>query len=303
MASQLKRRSRQGKSKAWAGYLFSFFLGVLFAVGGYLFLAHQKVLSPIPPSAKRSLSERPAPKPLPDSGIGRREARHREEEVAPSHKVAIVIDDLGGEKDRFQDLLDLKEPVTFSILPFTPLAQTTAQRAFQRGREVILHLPMEPHGYPRINPGKGVLLHSMGEEELLRQLARDIDAVPYVKGASNHMGSLLTEDSGRMKIILAELKRRGLFFLDSRTTPESVGFQVAKTLGMKTAEKTLFLDHLHEENHIREKIEELIQVSLTRGQAIGIGHPYPSTIHALHEMLPGLRERGIEVVPLSELME
>ena len=301
MARTVKSRSRSGKS-AWAGYFFSFLLGVLFAAGGYLFLTHQKVLSPISPPPKRSLSERP-PSKEPSEAVKRKEVYQRGRIAAPSSRVAIVIDDLGGQNGFFRDLLDLNVPVTFSILPFTPLARNIAQQAFRKDREVILHLPMEPRGYPQVNPGEGALLYAMRKEELLHQLARDIGAVPHATGVSNHMGSMLMEDPGRMKIILTELKRRGLFFLDSRTTPQTTGFQVARALGMKAAEKTLFLDHSQEENHVREKMEELADISLSRGKAIGIGHPHPSTIHALKEMLPGLQERGIEIVPLSALME
>ena len=190
MARTSKRRSGSEKSRVWAGYFFSFLLGVLFTAGGYLFLTHQKVLSPISPSPKRSLSERPASKEFPEPSK-KKEVQHRQQIAGQAHRVAIVIDDLGGDNDLFQNLLDLNVPVTFSILPFTPFARSTAQKAFQKGREIILHLPMEPRGYPQVNPGKGALLHSMNKEELLRQLARDIAAVPHARGVSNHMGSRL----------------------------------------------------------------------------------------------------------------
>src|SRR4030042_837213 len=128
-------------------------------------------------------------------------------------KVAIVIDDLGGENSLSQQLLNLNLPLTFSILPFTPYSKKFAQEAHQRGREVILHLPMEPHDYPEVKPGKGALLQEMDEETLLRQLSKNIEAVPYIKGVSNHMGSRLMEDPEKMRILFSELKRRGLFFL------------------------------------------------------------------------------------------
>jgi polysaccharide deacetylase 2 family uncharacterized protein YibQ len=302
MTRTSKGRPGSGRS-VWAGYFFSFLLGVLFAVGGYLVLTHRKVLPPVPPSPERSTPERPAPQKFPDVAVKKKEARSSREVAGQPRKVAIVIDDLGGDKDLFRDLLDLNVPVTFSILPFTPFARNVAQQAFGRGREVILHLPMEPRGYPRVNPGEGALLYGMNRGELLRQLARDIEAVPHARGVSNHMGSRLMEDPDKMKIILADLKKRGLFFLDSRTTPQTVGFRVARSLGMKAAEKTLFLDHSQEENHVREKMDELGAIALSRGRAIGIGHPHPSTILALKEMLPELQARGIEIVPLSALAD
>lgn len=218
-------------------------------------------------------------------------------------KVAIVIDDLGGETSISQELLRWDLPVTFSILPFTPHAKALALEAQRKGKEIILHLPMEPHEYPKIKPGEGVLLQEMNDEELLHQLSKDIEAVPYIKGVSNHMGSRLMEDPEKMKIILSELKRRDLFFLDSRTTPKTVGLQTAKSLGLKAHERTLFLDHSQNENYVRQQLEKLIQLSLSNGEAIGIGHPHPSTIKSLKEMIPKIQEKGIEIVPLSSLME
>src|SRR4030043_318574 len=103
-------------------------------------------------------------------------------------KIAIVIDDLGGENKISQELLRWDLPITFSILPFTPYSKTLAGEAHRRGKEVILHLPMEPRGYPQIRPGEGVLLEEMDEAKLLRQLSKDIEAVPHIKGGSNNMG-------------------------------------------------------------------------------------------------------------------
>jgi polysaccharide deacetylase 2 family uncharacterized protein YibQ len=218
-------------------------------------------------------------------------------------KIAIVIDDLGGENHISQELLHWDLPLTFSILPFTPYSKTLASEAHQKGREVILHLPMEPRGYPEIKPGEGVLLEEMDEEKLLRQLSKDIEAVPYIKGVSNHMGSRLMEDPEKVKIILSELRRRGLFFLDSRTTPQTVGLQTAESIGLKAMERTLFLDHSSNEADVKHQLERLIEISLSTGKAIGIGHPHPSTIKSLKEMIPKIQEKGIDIVPLSAVME
>jgi hypothetical protein len=303
MASSSRRRSGPRRSKAWTGYLFSFLLGVFLTAGIFLYLSPQKVFSPKSVPPKQSVIDKTVPQPLPDANIPKKEARLREPAVDLIPRVAIVIDDLGGDKHVSQELLNMNASLTFSILPFTPYAKSIAEKAHQRGREVILHLPMEPHGYPKANPGEGALFHAMNEEKLLRQLSRDIEAIPHVKGVSNHMGSRLMEDPVKMKIILSDLRRRGLFFLDSRTTPETVGFKVARSLGMRAAEKTLFLDHSQDEKDIKEKIEDLIHFSLSSGKAIGIGHPYPSTIKSLKEMLPRIQEKGIKIVPLSALTE
>jgi polysaccharide deacetylase 2 family uncharacterized protein YibQ len=218
-------------------------------------------------------------------------------------RIAIVIDDLGGEEPIGKELLQWDLPLTFSILPFTPYAKSLAFEAQRKGKETILHLPMEPHGYPKVKPGEGVLLQKMDEEGLLQQLSKDIEAIPYIKGVSNHMGSRLTEDPVKMRVILSELKRRELFFLDSRTTPQTVGLQIAKSLGLKATERNLFIDHSSNEADIKQKLDELVQLSLSQGKAIGIGHPYPSTIKCLKERIPEMKEKGIDIVPLSSMME
>jgi len=218
-------------------------------------------------------------------------------------KIAIVIDDLGGENKMSQELLRWDFPITFSILPFTPYSKTLAGEAHRKGKEVILHLPMEPRGYPQIWPGEGVLLEEMDEARLLRQLSKDIEAVPHIKGVNNHMGSRLMEDPEKMEIIFSELKRRGLFFLDSRTTPQTIGLQVAQSVGLKAMERSIFIDNSSTEEVIKQQLEQLIQLSLSKGKAIGIGHPHPSTLKAIKEMVPKMKEKGIEIVPLSEMME
>jgi polysaccharide deacetylase 2 family uncharacterized protein YibQ len=223
--------------------------------------------------------------------------------IAGHPKVTIVIDDLGGENQMSQEILHWDVPLTLSILPFTPYAKALAQEAHQRGKEVILHLPMEPHGYPKTKAGEGVLLQEMEDEKLLRQLSRDLEAVPNIKGVSNHMGSRLMEDPGKLRIIMKELKRRGLFFLDSRTTPQTMGLQIAGSTGVRAAERSFFLDHSQDPEEIKRQLEKLAQLSLETGKAIGIGHPHPSTLKSLKEMIPRMKDMGIEIVPLSSILE
>jgi polysaccharide deacetylase 2 family uncharacterized protein YibQ len=223
--------------------------------------------------------------------------------IAVRPKVAIVIDDLGGENQVSQEILHWNVPLTLSILPFTPYSKVLAQQAHQRGKEVILHLPMEPHGYPKTKPGEGVLLQEMDDEKFLRQLTKDLEAVPNIKGVSNHMGSRLMEDPEKLRIIMKELKRRGLFFLDSRTTPQTMGLQIAESMGVRATERSLFLDHFEDPEEIKTQLEKLAQLSLEKGKAIGIGHPHPSTLKSLKEMIPRMKEKGIEIVPLSSVVE
>jgi len=218
-------------------------------------------------------------------------------------RIAIVIDDLGYDKRTGLALLRLDAPLSFSVFPFAPHSRELARKASQEGRDVLLHLPMEPKGYPGQDPGEGKLLTTMGKEELLTQLDQDLSAVPYVKGVNNHMGSKFTEDSELMRIVLKDIGKRGFFFLDSRTTPHSVGFRVAQELGIKTGQRNVFLDNDRDVAKIKTQIAELVEMSKKNGDAIGIGHPHPEMLKALQETIPSLRENGIEVVPVSMLLE
>jgi polysaccharide deacetylase 2 family uncharacterized protein YibQ len=293
---------RRWRPKGWVVYLLSFFIGSLLIILGYVYFAKERSLSSKPLSQKVSSVDQTIQSRPPEIVTPKKDVPlHKPPGLRP--KVAIVIDDLGGENQIVQEFLRWELPITFSILPFTPYSKLIAMEAHRMGKEVILHLPMEPHGYPGVRPGEGVLLQEMDEESLLLQLSKDIEAVPHIKGVSNHMGSRLMEDPEKMKIVFYELKRRGLFFLDSRTTPQTVGLQMAHAIGLKAMERSLFIDHSSNAGDIRQKIEELTQRSISEGKAIAIGHPHASTLKILKEMIPKMKERGIEIVPLSSLVE
>jgi polysaccharide deacetylase 2 family uncharacterized protein YibQ len=219
-------------------------------------------------------------------------------------RVAIVIDDLGSSKKRARELINLEAPITLSFFPLSHNSRALAQEAFEKGKEVILHMPMEPYGFPGKNPGKGALLMSMNERELHRRIEENLEALPFVRGVNNHMGSRFMEDDQRVSIFMKEIRGRNLYFLDSRTTSKTVGYRTAKQLGIKTGQRNLFLDNdSNDEAEIRRNISELAQIAKTEGKAIGIGHPHSTTIKSLRDMIPRLRESGIEIVPLSDVMK
>ncbi len=218
-------------------------------------------------------------------------------------RIAIVVDDLGLDKRVAKKLLHLDISLTFSIIPLRPFSRQIAQWAHAQGREVILHLPMEPRGYPLKDPGEGALFVSMEAKELLRQLRDDLEAVPYIRGVSNHMGSRFMEHGQKVRLVLQEIKERKLFFLDSRTTPKSTGYQIAQELDLKAGKRDLFLDNEADVKYTKLQLERLIQIARAHGKAIGICHPYPSTITALKEMIPTLEKQGMELVPLSQIID
>lgn len=217
-------------------------------------------------------------------------------------KVAIVIDDLGQDIRQLWRVLEIDAPVTVAVLPFLPHSRKVAEEATSMGKEVILHLPMEPKD-PSNNPGRGALFTSMTDEEIEAQLKKDLEAIPYIRGVNNHMGSRFTEDEGRMRVVLEVIKERGLYFLDSKTTPHSTISRLARGIGVRAIDRQVFLDNEQDSEYIKGQVERLITVAKAQGHAVAIGHPHPSTLSALKEMVPLLKEAGVEVVPLSSLVD
>ena len=169
----------------------------------------------------------------------------------------------------------------------------------------MLHLPMEPKGYPARDkdPGKGAILMSTPRREIAKIVAQDLSGIPYVQGVNNHTGSRLTEDKEMMSLILKELKKRNLFFVDSKTSDESVAYKEARRLGLRCGERDVFLDNELDLNYIKGQIRLLARIALKEGQAIGIGHPHFLTARAIKETIPELENQGIEFVLVSELLD
>ncbi len=216
-------------------------------------------------------------------------------------KVAIIIDDLGYDRGLAEKFVNLGVQLTLSILPHSPQVESISRMADAKHLETMLHLPMEPIEYPGIDPGPGALLLNMGADELLRVLENNLDSVPHVKGVNNHMGSRLTASSEQMYQVFSALKRRGLFFVDSRTTENSVCKPSARLFQIPFAQRDVFLDHSPEPAFIRQQIRLLIRIARRKGEAVGIAHPSATTYRILKEELPALRQQ-VEIVPASRLV-
>jgi polysaccharide deacetylase 2 family uncharacterized protein YibQ len=154
----------------------------------------------------------------------------------------------------------------------------------------MLHQPMEPGNYPDVNPGPGALLTSMTPDALIAQLNENLARIPGVKGVNNHMGSKLTASAAQMRQIFTILKKRQLFFVDSRTTAETLCRPSAELLHLPFAERDVFIDHIQTEKFVRKQLKLLIKRAQKQGYAIGIAHPHPVTLKVLTEMLPELKE-------------
>ncbi len=216
-------------------------------------------------------------------------------------RVAIIIDDLGYDKKIAQKFSRLNGGITFSILPHSPHQKSIARLAHENGMGIMLHLPMEPFEYPAVNPGPGTLLTSMTADQLIRQLEKNLASVPHIKGVNNHMGSKMTAESSQMYQIFSILKKRNLYFIDSRTSSKTLCEPSARLFQIPFAQRDVFLDHSQDPDFIRNQIKKLIRIAQRNGQAVGIGHPHTITYEILREMMPEL-EKKVKLVPASEIV-
>jgi len=215
-------------------------------------------------------------------------------------RLALIIDDLGYSLERGRRAIDLPGPLTVAVLPFTPHADQLASVARQHGRDVILHQPMESTG--TVAPTPGVLTAEMPIEAFRRTLRLALDTLPQAIGVSNHTGSLLTTRREQMDWLMAEVQDRGLFFIDSRTTPGTVARDAALGSGVPTLQRDVFLDHVIEEEAIAESFERAIRIARRNGHAVLIAHPHDLSLEFLEATLPALAARGVSQVLLPELL-
>jgi polysaccharide deacetylase 2 family uncharacterized protein YibQ len=225
--------------------------------------------------------------------------RHSDREEG-KRAIAIIIDDIGFTLAPVEKLLSIDAPLAFAVLPYTPHAKAAAEMIHRQGREILLHIPMEPRS-GKNKPGPGALFRNMTATDLRKQLDDDLAVVPYVAGVNNHMGSAFMEDEEKLQVVLTELQKKGLFFIDSRTTAASRAENLARKTGIRFAARRLFLDNDQELGLIFKNLLDYIENN--NSSLVVIGHPYPGTVAALKEAVPLLQSRGIRIVPPSQLVE
>jgi polysaccharide deacetylase 2 family uncharacterized protein YibQ len=236
-----------------------------------------------------------APPVSPPALAGKRQGR--------KPRLAIIIDDIGYADLVADQLRDLGLPLTAAIIPHAPYARSEAQRLHDYGLEQIVHLPMQPMDPANHHPrGEFVLVDSSAAEiEALLQNA--MNTLPHARGLNNHMGSLLTSDPIAMRRVLERIKARGLFFVDSKTTPSTVAFDLARKMKIPTVRRDVFLDDVQTYEHASAQIRRLVELARQNGHALAIGHPFPSTISALRDAIPWLKQQKVEIVPVSAILE
>lgn len=226
---------------------------------------------------------------------------HQQQKSTPKQRpqVAIIIDDMGHQEIIGQRLIALAIPLSFSFLPGAPHTNQLMQQAHQRGREILLHLPMEPSSQ-KWDPGPGALFTSMADPTIIDQVEADLKAVPLARGGNNHMGSKFTQNRAKMRVALLPFKKRGLFFIDSVTIATSVAAEVATELHIKTARRDIFLDNNQDMAKIKKQLDLLIKQANKHGSAIAIGHPHSATLQALERYQYWL-QRQVDIVPAHKL--
>lgn len=298
------------KRKKTGGYTLAlialgFIAGALIAVLGLKYMGFERTPPErprvsVPPPARVEPEREPIPYEAPPP---------IEEETVPGKaitppklpRLAVVIDDMGPDINKLRELLALDKPVTIAVMPKMRFSKEVSREAASGGLDVIVHMPMEPKNTEGHNPGNGALLVAMTGEEIAYLLDEGFKSVPGAIGLNNHMGSRFTEDPEKMSIVLKNVKERGLLFLDSRTSAETVGGSLARKLKVRSAERNVFLDNTRDVDYIKGQLMEAARIAKKSGKAVAIGHPYPETIRALKEAIPGLE--GVEIVGLSEIAE
>jgi len=216
-------------------------------------------------------------------------------------QIAIIMDDMGRSMKTVRSLLELDLMVTPAILPESRKATEAAHFLQDVGREYMIHLPMQPQNYPRVNPGPNALLLGQSEMQTRKLVRRYMDRVPGAVGGNNHMGSGYTQDRTAMRVVLDELQQGGQFFVDSKTIGSSIAYDEARRMRVPTATRQIFLDNREDLDYIRQQIRRMVRMSDERGELVAICHPYPETLQAFRQELSWLKQQPVDFVPASAL--
>jgi polysaccharide deacetylase 2 family uncharacterized protein YibQ len=222
--------------------------------------------------------------------------------IGRSGRLAIIIDDLGSSLQEARSLASIGVPLTFSIIPGLHSSRDVAAFAASNSIETMIHIPMQSKGWPGCRLESNGLLVSMDDATVRERLEEFMHTLPRAVGANNHMGSEFTEHEDKMRAVLDTLKGKGLYFVDSVTSPRTVGTKIARQLGMKTGSRSVFLDNEQNSVYIQGQLNQAVRLAKKTGGVIAICHPHPATIRTLEAALPGLAKQGITLVPASQLV-
>lgn len=253
-------------------------------------------------TAAKPAVEKQQAKPEPKATAPAKSDAAHDEKAPAKHRhgdLVLILDDVGFDHQPLASAMAIDPNVNFAILPNSENARTVAETLHGRGFELLCHLPMEPIGYPRQQPGANAILRSMSDEQIAETTRANVSAIPNIRGVNNHMGSAATSDRRVMTTVLGALPK-GLYFIDSKTVGTSIAGQLAHEMDIRTASRNVFLDDVQSERAVRHQVEQLAEAASTRGMAVAIGHMYPVTMKVLGEEAPRLRAEGFRFIRASE---
>lgn len=221
--------------------------------------------------------------------------------------VAIVIDDFGYDGEGTEEMLALDIPLTAAIMPFSPNSTEDCELVQKAGKEMIIHMPMESLTGKKSWVGDKAVFSTMTDEEIKSVVTEALGIVKYAKGINNHMGSKIMEDERSLNIVMSVAAENNLIFLDSKTTPKSVADSASEKYGVPLVKRDVFLDSTDDINVVKKKLRQTGDIAIKKGSALCIGHVGPEggkiTAQAIKDLTPELKEKGIEFVTISQLME
>ncbi len=219
-----------------------------------------------------------------------------------SGKLAVIVDDCGYDMSSVRTLLNTGLPLNFAVLPYKPYSSDVLEMIKSDGRVAMLHLPMEPVDRSAMSEGSSTICTDMSKDKILELTRKAINSLPGVSGVNNHQGSKATADSATMTTVLQELRNQDLFFVDSRTSSKSVARDKAVAMGVPTARNDIFLDNSSDVQAIRKQIYKAMDIAEKNGSAIAICHARPNTAKAWSMYAEEIKNTGIELVPITDLL-
>lgn len=216
-------------------------------------------------------------------------------------KLAIVIDDFGYRPAQENKVIALPANISVAVLPNAPHAREMATKAHNAGHEVLIHLPMAPLSKQPLE--KDTLRPDMSSGEIERIIREAVNDVPFAVGLNNHMGSAMTSSLFGMQKVMQALGQYNLYFLDSMTIGNSQSMRAAAGTNVKVIKRKVFLDDTQNEADIRFQFNRAVELARRNGSAIAIGHPHPTTVRVLQQMVYNLPADITLVRPSSLLNE
>lgn len=211
--------------------------------------------------------------------------------------IAIVVDDMGYSYLE-NEIFKLSPKISISIIPDAPFATERNSQAQQQGRNILIHLPMQPMNYHSIE--KHNLHTGMNAKDVQTIMDFATSKVPNAIGLNNHMGSRATADEQLMNLLMQQLQQRNLNFLDSMTTAKSVARAKANAHGVKNLRRDIFLDDANDFPSLHQQWQKAINHARKHGVTVMIMHPRPHSLQVLKQGLANLPS-DIELIKINQL--